>query len=311
MEWRDIEYFAVVAEHGHLGRAANALRLSQPALSKSLGRLEQDLQVKLVKRTPKGIALTAEGSVLLLRVRDLRLSLQNLRREIMDVGEGRVGLARVGVGFPGPEQFLSAAFAMLLEDAPRTKLVVSHSDNDLMIPALHNGELDLIVHYLPRASSSAHSDEAVRPIEGLVCEHLFDDEFVVCASTKHRLAGRKKVPISELAQERWLSTDPALRGHQRLHEVFLNHGLPPPSIAMEARATALRLRTVASSNLVDWTSRKSIEQSAVVSSLAILPVKELAWVRPVGLIYRRETYQSPAIKRLIEILKEATREMLK
>jgi DNA-binding transcriptional LysR family regulator len=80
---------------------------------------------------------------------------------------------------------------------------------------------------------------------------------------------------------------------------------------MEARATALRLRTVASSNLVDWTSRKSIEQSAVVSSLAILPVKELAWVRPVGLIYRRETYQSPAIKRLIEILKEATREMLK
>jgi DNA-binding transcriptional LysR family regulator len=63
-----------------------------------------------------------------------------------------------------------------------------------MIPALHNGELDLIVHYLPRASSSAHSDEAVRPIEGLVCEHLFDDEFVVCASTKHRLAGRKKVP---------------------------------------------------------------------------------------------------------------------
>src|SRR5262245_12731396 len=128
MEWRDVEYFAIVAEHGHVGRAANALRLSQPALSKSLRRLEQDLQVKLVKRTPKGIALTAEGSVLLLRVRDLRLSLQSLRREIMDVGEGRVGLARVGVGFPGPEHFLSAAFAMLLKDAPRTKLVVSHSD---------------------------------------------------------------------------------------------------------------------------------------------------------------------------------------
>ena len=54
MELRDIEYFAVIAEHGHLGRAADALGLSQPALSKSLRRLEQALQVKLVKRTPKG-----------------------------------------------------------------------------------------------------------------------------------------------------------------------------------------------------------------------------------------------------------------
>jgi DNA-binding transcriptional LysR family regulator len=311
MEWRDIEYFAIVAEHGHLGRAANALRLSQPALSKSLRRLEQDLQVKLVKRTPKGIALTAEGSVLLLRVRDLRLSLQDLRREILDVAEGRIGQARVGVGFPGPEQFLSAAFAMLLKDTPRTKLIVSHSDNDLMIPALHNGELDLIVHYLPRASPSAHSDEAVRPIEGLICEHLFDDEYVVFASVKHRLAGRKKVPLAEVARERWLSTDPALRGHRRLHEVFGDHGLPPPSIAGEARGTALRLRMVAASTLLDWTSRNFIEQSAVVSSLAILPVKELVWVRPFGLIYRRETYHPPAIKRLIEILRASAKDAVR
>ena len=69
MELRDIEYFAVIAEHGHLGRAADVLGLSQPALSKSLRRLEQALQVKLVKRTPKGVELSAEGSVLLLRVR--------------------------------------------------------------------------------------------------------------------------------------------------------------------------------------------------------------------------------------------------
>jgi len=300
MELRDIEYFAVAAEHGHLGRAANALGLSQPALSKSLRRLERDLQVKLVKRTPKGIELTSEGSVLLLRVRDLRLSMHSLRREITDVGEGRVGLLRVGVGFPGPEQFLSAAFAMSLKDAPRTKLVVSQSDNDLMIPALRNGELDLVVHYLLATSSS----------EGLVYEHLFDDEYVVCASVKHRLAGRKRVTLAELARERWVLTDPALRGHRRLHEVFRDRGLSPPSIAMEARSTALRLRTVASSDLVDWTSRNFVEQSALAPSLAILPVPELAWVRPVGLTYRRETYQPPAIKRLIEILKATVNDML-
>src|SRR3954463_8741280 len=110
MEWRDIEYFAVLAEHGHLGRAAEALGLSQPAVSKSLRRLEQALEVKLVKRTPKGVELTAEGSALLLGVRGLRLSLQDVAREVKDVGEGRIGRLRVGVGESIGEYLLPAAF---------------------------------------------------------------------------------------------------------------------------------------------------------------------------------------------------------
>src|SRR5689334_4923868 len=65
MELRDIDYFAVVAHHGHLGRAAEALGLGQPALSMSLRRLEQSAQAKLVKRTAKGVELTAVGAALL------------------------------------------------------------------------------------------------------------------------------------------------------------------------------------------------------------------------------------------------------
>ena len=57
MDLRDVEYFAVVAQHGHLGRAAEALGLGQPALSMSLRRLEKSAQAKLVKRTPKGVEL--------------------------------------------------------------------------------------------------------------------------------------------------------------------------------------------------------------------------------------------------------------
>ena len=79
-----IDLFQQLPQPPEIAQAASHLG------KQSLRRLEQDLQVKLVKRTPKGVALTAEGSVLLLRVRDLRLSLQGLRREIMDVGEGRV-----------------------------------------------------------------------------------------------------------------------------------------------------------------------------------------------------------------------------
>ena len=298
MELRDIEYFAVIAEHGHLGRAADALGLSQPALSKSLRRLEQALQVKLVKRTPKGVELTAEGSVLLLRVRELRLSLQGVAREIADVSQGRVGHLRIGVSVAISEQFLSDAFATLLKDAPRTKLIVSVSDNDLMVPALCNGELDLIIHYLPAT-----------PPEGVVCEHLYDSEYVVCASAKHRLAGRKQVTLAELAQERWALNELTLPAQQRLLEKFRDSGFPPPRVAFQSRSAALRLRTVGSSDLLTIVSRDCIEQATSASTVITLPVNELAWLRPVGVIFRRETYLPPVGRRFIEIIKAMAKDM--
>ena len=88
MELRDLEYFAVVAEHGHVGRAAEALGLSQPALSKSLRRLEKAMQAKLVKRTPKGVELTAVGSALHMHVHRLRLSLNDVVHEAADLSQG-------------------------------------------------------------------------------------------------------------------------------------------------------------------------------------------------------------------------------
>lgn len=295
MELRDIEYFAVIAECGHLGRAAEALGLGQPALSKSLRRLEQAVQAKLVARTPKGVAITAEGSALLARVRELRLSYQNIGREIEDVRPGRVGHVRIGIGVACPEKLLARAFAALLEDAPGARVTTTVSDNDVMVPALRNGELDLVVNYL--MASHFH--------DSLAHEHLYDDQFVVIASRAHRLAGRKKIAIAELADERWALSAMVLGSQHRLQEAFREAGIRPPESAVECRTLRLRALTVACSDLLDWTSRRLVEQSDLSSAVTILPVKELAWSRPVGLIYRREAYQPPATRLLIDKLKSA------
>ena len=294
MELRDIEYFAVVAEHGHLGRAAEALGLSQPALSKCLSRLEQIVQAPLVKRSSKGIELTAEGLVLLSRIRELRLSLQSVVREIADVGEGRTGQLRVGVGLARPEQFLSVAFSELFKIAPKAKIIITASDNDLMIPALQNGELDLFMNYLPDRW----------PSEGLVSDRLYDDEHVVCVSATHRLAAAKKVTLADLVEERWAVSAMTLSSQQRLQERFLDSGLPLPRIVLECRSASLRLRTVAGSDLLDWTSRRYIEQSGMDHLVRPLAVKELALRRPVGIVYRQEKYCPPLTQRFIGILKK-------
>jgi DNA-binding transcriptional LysR family regulator len=295
MDLRDINYFTVLAEHSHLGRAADALGISQPALSKSLRRLESALAVKLVKRTPKGVELTAEGSALRRRASELRLSLQSVTREIKEVSEGRVGHLHVGIGAAISEEFLSSAFARLLKEAPRTMLNIRVSDNDVMVPAMKNGELDMIVNYRWK-----------QPDETLY-EHLYDDDYVVCAAAHHRLAGRKQIKLRDLVDERWALSEPVLHSQQRLHAVFRDAGLPPPNVGLECRSTAIRLRAVAKSDLLDFTSRSVVRQFGG-PAVRILAVSELAWRRSVGLLRRKETYLPPVAGRFIDILRSMAKD---
>ena len=298
MELRDIEYFAVVAEHGQLGRAAEALGLSVSALSKSLRRLEKAMQAKLFRRTPKGVELTTEGAALLPRVRGLRLSLADVAREIADLSQGRIGHLRIGA-HPGVfPDLLGLACGAILEKTPKVALALTIAANDELLAALRNGELDLIVNAMPG-----------RPYEDLVQEHVYDDEFVVYASATHRLAGKKQVTLADIAQERWILWAPNAPSWQRLHRVFEDNHLPPVRVAMVASDMSLRLSAAAHSNLLGITLKRLVQQAAPGHRLAVLPVKELTWRLATAVSYRKETYLSPAARRFIQILKTTAGEV--
>ena len=81
MELRDFEYFAVLAHFGNVRLASEALDLTPGALSKSLHRLERELQARLFERTSKGVELTSVGTALLFRVQHLRSSLDDVARD--------------------------------------------------------------------------------------------------------------------------------------------------------------------------------------------------------------------------------------
>ena len=139
---------------------------------------------------------------------------------------------------------------------------------------------------------------------------MYDDEWVVCASASHRLAKLKRVLLTDLVHERWALTS-AILPLQMLPRAFEDRGLPPPQVAVDTRSIRLRLHTWASSALLGFTSRRLLQQAASRFRLKELPVKELTWRRPVGVIYRKEAYLSPAARRLIEILKATAKEIAK
>lgn len=290
MELRDIEYFAVVAEHRNLRRASEVLGLSPPALSKSMRRLEESMQARLVERSTRGVELTPIGHALLGQVGRLRLLLRDIRREADDLSKGAAGHLRVGVGATTVED-LPAAYAKLLRDAPKLSIHVVVGDNDVMLPSLRRGELDLIFNIIPDVQYEDCAQEA-----------LFADTFVVCASAHHRLARRRRVTLADLVDERWALSAAAVLNVQHVRRAFEAKGLAAPQIAVEARSIRLRLEICARTRLLSFVARRMLEQAAPRTRLVELPVEELRWKRAVGVIYRNGAYLPPAARRLIVAL---------
>jgi DNA-binding transcriptional LysR family regulator len=297
MELRDIEYFAVIAEHGHLGRAAEALGLGQPALSVSLRRLEKSAGAKLVKRIPKGVELTDVGRALLAHVGRLQLAREDLAREISDLAHGQAGHLRVGTNPAIANNVLPDVCTTLLKDAPRATLTVSiAASTGALLQDLRKGELDIVINVMNAA------------LEGVVRELLWDDEFVVFASVHHRLAKRKSVALADLVQERWAATAASgFLAWNSLRRTFEERSLPVPQFAVVSDSGVLNRRMVVSLDLLGIAPRMSVEPVAGDLGLKILTVTDAKWLRPVSLMYRKDGYLSPLGKRFIEILKNAAK----
>jgi DNA-binding transcriptional LysR family regulator len=145
----------------------------------------------------------------------------------------------------------------------------------------------------------------MRP-DDILYEHLYEDDYVVCAAAGHRLAGRSRIELHDLVDEQWALSESSLMSQQKLREAFRDAGLPAPRAGLECRSTALRLRSAAQSDLLDFTSQTVVRQFAD-AHVTILPVKELAWRRSVGFLRRKEAYYPPVVQRFADILRSIAR----
>ena len=299
MELRDIEYFSVVARHGHLGRAGEELGLSQSALSKSMRRLENAIGAKLIRGTPKGVVLTAEGETLLSHVHRLRTSLDDIVREVSDVRRGLSGHLRIGVGAGYFFHVVPAACNALVKSAPAATLRLREFGPADSIHALRSGELDIAI----RAIGSSLGED-------LEQQHLYDDRFAVISAPTHRLAKRKSLKLAELAQERWILSSPTSAISRQWHGVFERYGIPSPQVAIETNSPVARLAGVAGTDLLGYTMASVARRIVSHDEVAVLNVKELSLTFSVGVVYRRNAYLSPLARRYIGHLKSAAEHMI-
>ena len=300
MELRDIEYFAIVAEHKSIARAAEALGLSQPALSKSLRRLEQSVRAKVVKRTPTGVELTAVGAALLAQVSRLRLMLNDISREAADLGDGRAGHLRIATN-PGLNfNLITDACNALRKEAPKVTLTIVIDSRTALVNRVRNAELDMAIVSI---EPELHAE--------LTAELLYRGKHQIYASVHHRLAKRRDLTLADLVDEQWVMASEANLARQRLNEAFGECGLPLPKVSVTTTYLQIKLELVATSDLLALSSDEVVRHAMERLGVVPLRVNGLPIRRRVGVIYRKDAYLPPVGKRFIELLKEAAKAIAK
>lgn len=291
----DIEYFLAVASHGSLVRAAVALGLTQPALTKAVRRLEQSLGVPLFVRSSRGSELTEAGRAFQRRAQALSNAMDDAVLEARDLGGGHAGLLRLGLT-PGVSHFvLTALFPTLSRERPAAVINLTTAFADVLVPALQRQELALIVCPLPEG------DEL--PPE-LVAEELYDDPFSALVSQDHPLAGRSSVSLADLAQWPWVAPGKHEFARRSIEQAMTRAGLPLLSARVETNSLPAVHTVVARTHMVSLFNARHSAPWTLPPGVVVIPLEPAGAQRRVGIV-RRRGYVSPIAERALEILRAA------
>lgn len=176
MNLRDLEYLVAVGEHRHFGRAAEACNVSQPTLSTQLKKLEQELGIPLIERSPRHVMLTSAGERVAERSRvmlDEAAAIRALARQVTDP-EG--GTLRMGL-FPTLAPYLLPHVVPALHERyPNLELLLIEEKTEVVLDQLRSGRLDVGILALPVTGESLHK------------QSLFTEDFVLAVPAGHPLA---------------------------------------------------------------------------------------------------------------------------
>ena len=203
--------------------------MSQPALSKSIRKLEAELELSLFHRTTKGITPTSYADTLARRSQAIQADIRNSIAELKSLKQGEVGEARIGIAPALAPHFMPEVVARIAATHPSINITIIEALYEGISQAVVRGELDFALTNLP--------PRGVDP--DLSSRELFRDRFVVCCGKAHPLARKRKVHASELLKYPWIT--PARDGApwQRLVDLLASAHCAPPHATVETNSAAV------------------------------------------------------------------------
>jgi DNA-binding transcriptional LysR family regulator len=186
IDLRDLSLFSLIAESKSLTRAAERNHLSLPAVSARIKDLESEAGVRLLYRTPRGVALTPAGQGLLRHARTILAEIEHMKSELQRFGEGVQGSIRVFANTTAVTEFMPEVLATFLAEHPKVDVDLQERPTAEIIRGVLDGTTDLGITSGPIGA------------EGLEVYTFSADRLVLAVAPGHRLAVADKVRFAEV-----------------------------------------------------------------------------------------------------------------
>jgi DNA-binding transcriptional LysR family regulator len=288
MELRHLRYFVGVGEEQHFGRAAERLRIAQPALSRQIQDLEKEIGFRLFERLPRGVKLSSAGKLFLEDTRRILAEVQEATRRAERVASGKAGTLRVGfvesISWHG---VVPEFFRRFRKKQPGAELTPVPMLSLAQVEAIRSGRLD--------AGFVVNMTTLGKELEDrLVAQH----KVMLAVPKGHPLTKQTRLRLADLTGVPFVwfprHTHPA--AYDRLMQACFRGGLKSPRIVQEADDHATILSLVSCRLGVALVSDSARWQCP--TGVALLPVVDLKVPVPISLIWRKDN-RSPLLQRFL------------
>lgn len=301
LKFNQLMIFELVLESGSFVRAANAMGLTQPAITKAIYDLESFFGSPLFDRSNRGVTPTEFGVMLGRRVKSLIAETRYMTEEVNAFRTGAAGHVIVGTLISASAKLLPRTIVKLRNATPGVSITVREGTTAQMFPALATGDLDIVVGRLPEKELPlAHAFP-------LKHEVLYDEFFCAVVGKGHTLAERKGLNIAELMNEEWIFPLQESPSYNAVENFFRDAGLGLPPHHVYSLSTLTNIGLLLETNMVALMPRAAALQFLKVGLLTILDMDNTASFGQVGFSIRADKDVNPACKNFIKCLREAAK----
>jgi DNA-binding transcriptional LysR family regulator len=284
----DLRAFVALAELESFRAAAEALHLSQPALSRRIGKLEDALGVRLFDRTTRSVNLTAVGRDFSRKARDLLDELENTLLGIRDVAAKRTGEVTVACVPSAVYYFLPGVMKQYHERYPMIRVRVVDEDANAVLSTVIRGEADFGLNFIGTQEPE------------IEFEPVLKEPFVAACRRDHPIARKRKISWAELNEHDYMTVAKS-SGNRLLIDLALTDIPARPRWFYEVRHVSTLVALVEAGLGVAAVPRLAMPLTDH-PTLVSVPLIDPAITRTVGLIRRRGRSLSPAAQQLYDLL---------
>jgi DNA-binding transcriptional LysR family regulator len=295
MKLHQLAALVAAAECGSLRQAATKMRLSQPALSRSIRELELETGVKLLERTALGVKATAYGEALILRSKIVETELRYAREDIAHLKAATHGDLRIGATPVAAFSLLPVLLARLKKARPQLRVTISDKVGESLLSGLRQGDFDIIFGRIYDGIDRAE----------FAVDVLLDDSLVVVARQAHPLAQARRHSKVDWDDYEWIlpgDDSPARTAFQR---TFYERTGKSPKCTIEANNFVTMLTLLSQTDLLAIAPKQIFRVAWLQREFASLDVGFKFPAQPTGLMWRARSPLSAAAQFAIKELRQA------